>query len=106
MLFPEAKVYAVPRVRLLPPKLHVLGQLTLWHVLNDVVAVQDLPIGLSAPIVVHTKRLCVPQRHRLLSKAEIGEVVCQRICGEELLSDLSAEFAVVLTLPFGIACLR
>ena len=88
MLFPEAKVYAVPRVRLLPPKLHVLGQLTLWHVLNDVVAVQDLPIGLRAPIVVHTKRLCVPQRHRLLSKAEIREVIIQLVRCKIIFSNL------------------
>ena len=102
MLLPEGKVNAVLRVALLPPKFYVLGQLTHRHVLHDVVAVQDLLISPRAPIIVHTKRLRVPQRHRLLPKAEIGEIVFQLVRGEVLVGDLFCELAFIVALPLGV----
>ena len=105
MLFPGLKVDAVTGVALLPPKLDVVGKLARWHVLHDVVAIHDLLVGFRAPIVVHAEWLGVAQRYRLLSKAEIWEVVFQLVSSEVFLGNLSAELAIVLALPLSLPSL-
>lgn len=67
MLLPKGEVETRLGVLLLPTDLLILSKFADWAILNRVVAVDDLPVSLCAPIEVKTERFGVTKWHSILA---------------------------------------